>query len=106
MDNSDSNINNQKFITNDPFNTLSERFNNFLLPSKFFDVLVAYFRLSGFKKISESLKDTEKIRILIGINTDNETNEALNFGEQKNLDLSYSQAKKNSLKLFIKEIEN
>lgn len=61
---------NTKFITNEGDNILSKRLKTLLSDTKYFDVLVGYFRLSGFKQIYEQMNNVEKIRILIGINTE------------------------------------
>jgi len=60
-----------KFFTNEPENTLYERFAAILKSNtQFFDVLVGYFRTSGFFRMYEALDDVEKIRILVGLNVD------------------------------------
>ena len=60
-----------KFFTNEPENTLYERFAAILRSNtQFFDVLVGYFRTSGFFRMYEALEDVEKIRILVGLNVD------------------------------------
>ncbi len=41
--------------------------------TQFFDVLVGYFRSSGFFKLYKSLENVEKIRILVGLNVDRTT---------------------------------
>jgi len=61
------------FITNEQNQSLRNRFNQLIKDSKHFDVLVGYFYLSGFHALYKSLESTEKIRILIGISTDQET---------------------------------
>ena len=59
------------FFTNEPERNLYDRFNKILNKNtQFFDVLVGYFRASGFHLIQVALNNVEKIRILIGINTD------------------------------------
>ncbi len=63
-----------KFFTNEPNNTLYERFAAVLKSNtQFFDILVGYFRSSGFFSMYEALKDVEKIRILVGLNVDKHT---------------------------------
>lgn len=63
-----------KFFTNEPERDLYSRFAAILKSNtQFFDVLVGYFRSSGFFKIYESLRPVEKIRILVGLNVDNYT---------------------------------
>ena len=55
-----------RFFTNTENNTLLDRFNKTLSHNtQFFDVLVGYFRTSGFFNLYESLEDIEKIRILV-----------------------------------------
>ncbi len=61
------------FITNEDSNKLSERFKTLIKDTEFFDCLVGYFYSSGFSYLYKSLEKTEKIRILIGINTDKGT---------------------------------
>lgn len=51
------------FFTNEPGQSLLGRFKATLKDTKFFDVLVGYFRASGFYQLYESLEDVEKIRI-------------------------------------------
>lgn len=60
-----------KFFTNESDRDLYSRFSAVLKSNtKFFDVLVGYFRSSGFFTMYESLKTVEKIRILVGLNVD------------------------------------
>ena len=60
-----------KFFTNEPERDLYSRFSAILKSNtQFFDVLVGYFRASGFFKMYEALKSVEKIRILVGLNVD------------------------------------
>ncbi|OUN31766.1 helicase-related protein [Massilimicrobiota sp. An80] len=60
---------------------LSDRLNILLTNSKYFDVLVGYFRISGFYLIQEQLEDIEEIRILIGLGTDIDTIKAVDIFE-------------------------
>ena len=60
-----------KFFTNEPERDLYSRFAAILKSNtQFFDVLVGYFRTSGFFKMYESLEQVDKIRILVGLNVD------------------------------------
>lgn len=60
-----------KFFTNEPERDLYSRFAAILKSNtQFFDILVGYFRASGFFKMYEALESVEKIRILIGLNVD------------------------------------
>ena len=60
-----------KFFTNEPERDLYSRFSAVLRSNtQFFDVLVGYFRSSGFFKLYDALESVEKIRILVGLNVD------------------------------------
>lgn len=52
---------------------LADRLNTVLTNSKYFDVLVGYFRITGFYLLQERLENVEEIRILIGLGTDSQT---------------------------------
>ena len=59
--------NDLKFFTNEPERDLYSRFATILKSNtQFFDVLVGYFRSSGFFRMHEAMADVEKIRILVG----------------------------------------
>lgn len=60
-----------KFFTNEPERDLYSRFSAILKSNtQFFDILVGYFRASGFFRMYEALEPVEKIRILVGLNVD------------------------------------
>lgn len=61
-----------KFFTNEADDKLLERFKSVLAHSRNFDILAGYFRASGFSLLAQSLSEVEKIRILVGLNTDAE----------------------------------
>ncbi len=61
------------FITNEKNKNLQERFRVLIQDTRFFDVLVGYFYTSGFYALYKSLENTEKIRILVGIQTNKKT---------------------------------
>jgi len=66
------------FITNEPGNSLRDRFGTLLASdTRYFDCLVGYFYVSGFYRIFPSLENVEKIRILIGLQTNRITYELL-----------------------------
>ena len=66
------------FITNESGKSLRDRFSVLLGDdTRLFDCLVGYFFISGFHKLHPALTKTEKIRILIGIQTDRTTYELL-----------------------------
>lgn len=58
------------FFTNDPGSTLLDRFQGTLWNLKFFDILVGYFRTSGFDKLHEAFASMDKIRIRVSLNVD------------------------------------
>ena len=70
------------FITNEKDKDLYKRFTTLIKTTRFFDVLVGYFYLSGFHLMYKSLEKTEKIRILIGIDTDQATKELFYAGKE------------------------
>ena len=72
------NYNDLTFFTNEENNTLHDRFNKILNNNvQFFDVLVGYFRSSGFYKMYESMENIEKTRILVGLNLDKKSVEMI-----------------------------
>ena len=63
--------NDLKFFTNEPERDLYSRFATILKSStQFFDILVGYFRTSGFFRMYPSLETVDKIRVLVGLNVD------------------------------------
>ena len=54
------------FFTNDKNQTLLDRFKTTLADTQLFDVLVGYFRSSGFYQLYESIEPISKTRILVG----------------------------------------
>jgi superfamily II DNA/RNA helicase/HKD family nuclease len=61
------------FFTNETENTVLERFKAILKTVEFFDIIVGYFRVSGFHQLYKSFEKIEKIRILVGLNIDKKT---------------------------------
>lgn len=59
-----------RFFTNEDGNSLLERFRSILRRAQFFDVIVGYFRASGFAQLARSMEEADKIRILVGLNSD------------------------------------
>lgn len=96
------------FFTNEPGHSLLSRFKDTLKDTKYFDVLVGYFRSSGFYQLYESLEDVEKIRILVGLNIDRETYEIMQINEENGtIDFESHQRTKGLFqKNLINEIEN
>lgn len=60
---------------------LSDRLNTILTNSEYFDVLVGYFRITGFYLLQNKLENVDEIRILIGLETDEETANAVDIFE-------------------------
>lgn len=59
------------FLTNEPGLCLRDRFGVLLdKDTRYFDCLVGYFFISGFYKLYPALENVEKIRILVGLKTD------------------------------------
>jgi superfamily II DNA/RNA helicase/HKD family nuclease len=57
------------FFTNEPEATLLDRFRRLLLTTRCLDIIVGYFRVSGFHLLHDALEGTEKVRVLVGIST-------------------------------------
>ena len=84
------------FITNEKGKYLKDRFKVLIKGSKLFDCLVGYFYTSGFYAIYNSLENTEKIRILIGISANRKTYELLsscNENRPQSLPFSHAETK-------------
>jgi len=59
------------FLTNEAGSILRDRFGVLLgKDTRYFDCLVGYFFISGFYKLYPALENVEKIRILVGLKTD------------------------------------
>lgn len=93
------------FITNEENNNLSDRFNVLIKSTKFFDALVGYFYTSGFHQIYESLENTEKIRILIGISTNRDTFNQIEKSKQETLQFSQAETKDTFANMTANEME-
>lgn len=70
------------FLTNEPERKLSARVNHLLAKSSRFDCLVGYFYLSGFHLIEKAIEPCEKIRILVGLETERKVYDALQQAAQ------------------------
>lgn len=100
------------FITNEGEHNLLERFRVLIKDTRLFDVLVAYFYISGFSAIYQSLEKTEKIRILVGINTSKQVvdlTQSMKASVQGSFDFSHAEAKdefSNKLKIEMDNSED
>ena len=93
------------FITNENGNTLENKFKKNLKETRFFDILVGYFRMSGFNKVFSDFENIEKIRILVGLNVDYDVYDSLI--KYKNSDLFSNQKTVEEIKIQAqKEIKN
>lgn len=90
-----------KFFTNEPERDLYSRFSAILRSNtQFFDILVGYFRTSGFFRMYKSLESVEKIRILVGLNVDKFTVKIL---DRMNEGVKYASVSTNDAKEIIGE---
>lgn len=93
------------FITNEDGVTLSKRFERLLKQTKFFDILVGYFYTSGFYNMYKYLENVDKIRILVGIQTDKLTFDWIQQSQEKLRDFSTVEVKENFSNNIKTEIE-
>ncbi|MCF1715824.1 hypothetical protein L0U88_14390 [Flavihumibacter sp. RY-1] len=84
------------FFTNEPGQTLLDRFKATLSDTQYFDVLVGYFRSSGFFQLSETIEPIDKVRILVGLGIDEDAFNTINeYQNQTTFDFeSHHNAKK------------
>lgn len=96
-----------RFITNEQGQTLLQRFMTLIgNDTEAFDCLVGYFYSSGFHLLSPALEQTDKIRVLIGLNTDQETfDHILKSRQQLELHLSHAETKEVYAQTIVKELE-
>lgn len=96
------------FFINEKGSTLLDRFLRTLKDTQYFDVLVGYFRSSGFYQLYEAIEEVDKTRILVGLGIDEESYRTINeYQNQTVMDFdSHANAKKEYQKNLIKEIEN
>src|SRR3989441_4768666 len=96
------------FIMNEPGKSLRDRFGVLLgEDTRFFDCLVGYFFISGFYKLYPALEKVEKIRILVGLQTDRAAYVLLQRAkEQGDLVLqSHASTKERVTKVLLTELE-
>ncbi len=94
------------FFTNEEGNSLLDRFKSTLKDVKHFDVLVGFFKTSGFHVLSESFENIEKIRILVGISTDKKIMDSISHvNKQKSFDFeSHSKTKEIYSESLVQEM--
>ncbi len=72
------------FITNEAGQTLKERFARLLAhDTEFFDSLVGYFFLSGFHRLYPHLENVQRVRILVGLQTDRSAYDLIQAAKQQ-----------------------
>ena len=74
-----------KFFTNTENDSLYDRFLSTIKHARHFDILVGYFLTSGFYQLYKELEKVEKVRILIGLNTDKKSLELIEEARQGDL---------------------
>lgn len=100
-------MNDLTFFTNENGQTLGDRFNKIIKSNtKYFDVLVGYFKTSGFYQLYEALENVEKIRILVGINVDKETLILNDIAINDKMYISPKEIKKFTSESIKDELEN
>lgn len=95
------------FFTNEPNSTLLDRFLRTLEDTQYFDVLVGYFRSSGFYQLHKAIENVDKTRILVGLGIDEQSYKTINeYQNQTVMDFdSHATAKKEYKNNLIQEIE-
>lgn len=92
------------FFTNEDGSSLLSRFKSTLKDTQYFDVLVGYFRASGFYQLYESLEPIEKVRILVGLNVDKDSYDILEY--HKELGKIDFESHKRTKKQFRENLKN
>ena len=83
---------------------LEDRFKSTLQYVRYFDILVGYFRTSGFYKLYKEFENIAKIRILVGLNVDKKTVETIKIAKQLQLDLN-NESHTNTKSIISAQIE-
>jgi superfamily II DNA or RNA helicase/HKD family nuclease len=96
------------FFTNEEGHSLLSRFKSTLKDTQLFDVLVGYFRASGFYQLYDALEPVEKIRILVGLSIDRESYDMMQYHQELGIiDFESHQRTKKKYQANLKEeIEN
>lgn len=96
-----------RFFTNTDKDSLLERFQKTLKGAEYFDVLVGYFRSSGFNNLYSALKDVKKMRILVGLSADKQIVSLVEeFHGQGQLKLSRHEIKDDYINRVKEEFEH
>jgi superfamily II DNA/RNA helicase len=89
------------FFTNEPDSTLLDRFVATLKDTQYFDILVGYFRTSGFFRLYESFEPIDKIRILVGLDMDKKTIEIIEESNQTSIDFETNLKTKEKYSAYV-----
>lgn len=82
------------FFTNEDGQKLENRFKKTLKDVQYFDILVGYFRTSGFYRLYQDFENIDKIRILVGLNADRKSVDIIQAVKQEKLNFeSHTNAK-------------
>jgi len=95
------------FFTNEDGQTLLDRFKSTLKDTQLFDILVGYFRSSGFYQLYESIENINKTRVLVGLGIDEHAYQTIQtYQNQSVLDFdSHYTVKKQFQTELINEVE-
>jgi superfamily II DNA/RNA helicase len=94
------------FFTNEPECSLLDRFKTTLKDVRYFDILVGYFRSSGFFHLYKSFESIEKIRILVGLSIDKKTYQVIESVRQLEFDFeSHAKIEKIFEHELLEEVE-
>ena len=91
------------FFTNEDGQKLEDRFKRTLKDVKYFDILVGYFRTSGFHKLCNEFENIDKVRILVGLNADKKTIDIIESVKQQKLDFESHTVTKEKFSESIKQ---
>lgn len=96
------------FFTNEEGNSLLNRFKSTLKDTQYFDILVGYFRASGFYQLYDALEPVEKIRVLVGLSVDEDSYNMIQYYKENSMiDFeSHQRTKKQYQENLKDEIEN
>ncbi len=89
------------FFTNESGSTLLDRFKRTLKDVRYFDILVGYFRSSGFFHLYKSFERIDKIRIFVALSLDKRTYQAIELSRRKDF---YFESHERSANIFEKEL--
>lgn len=96
-------VNDLTFFTNEYGQKLEDRFKKTLKDVKYFDILVGYFRTSGFYKLYQEFEHIDKVRILVGLNADKKAVDIIQTTKQQCLNFESHTTTKEKISASIKQ---